>query len=76
MSKRWSSAVLNETEKLQIDLHRNDKWQDRVEGGFPSVAHVGPSMNSHNGRVLISRRKISAGNRRLTKNLRKVLEAK
>ncbi len=51
--------MLNRTEWLQIESHRNDRWQNRAEGGFTTASSQAIHSRRH-GKPVIVRRSVSA----------------
>jgi hypothetical protein len=63
----------NMTERIQIECHRNDRWQDRVEGSILSGYHT-PKHVRAKGKIVRIRKVSVARHRRTMKSWEKALD--
>lgn len=63
--------MANVTERLKLQMGRNERWQDTMGGAFPSVLNQPRQLST--GRV-VKRTNRSNGDRRIFEALRKRLD--
>lgn len=66
--------LLNETEQVMIKLHRNDRWQDRVEGGFASVVTAEDYPRKRGRNIIRGQKEITEQHRARSERLKEVLQ--
>lgn len=67
--------MFNKTEMLQLELGRNDRWQDKAGGGFTSGSSVEGGLRTRRSNAIRGGRSISQSNRKAAMKAARLLES-